>query len=372
MSEETKSAEPLDPWNRCPTCSELVDVDDCVDGSEVRCLACNARLVLAEYVDETCGLVLADEGDGEEPENEPDWTPEARERARVAVDVATGKTQAVVCGDVTITAPLGMALGEVWNAIKARPEMRVCLDAELRAARESARGTTPAELEMTRRDIRAAVLEDAFRAGVESANANREEAIESAHAGGIVEGLRRASSIVGRSIARDVMQQRIRDAIDEASANVAPADRPLDRAALLELATGWEREAGRLGYHGTPLAVAAQNLRRLLDAPRDGDRVEAASESDSASRIPSLDQLDALLTKYRAQSHGEPIDLLGAIDTAEMRAEAAHVTADPSVRRHLLLDCAAWALAAVCEIDGTQTSTPVDVTRDANDAGGGP
>ena len=90
------------------------------------------------------------------------------------------------------------------------------------------------------------------------------------------------------------------------------------------------------------------------------------------ARIPSLDQLDALLTKYRAESHGEPIDLLGATQTAEARAEAAREHRDPSVRRHLLLDCAAWALAAVCEIDGAQTSASVVVEREANDAGGGP
>lgn len=132
-------------------------------------------------------------------------------------------------GGVTITALDGMTLGEVWSAIKARPEMKVCLDAELRQARESARGTTPAELETARRDIRAAVLDDAFRAGVESAH--------------------------------------------------------VDRAALLDLATGWEAKStehharARAAAYDTTwrsneasadaLDMCAADLRRLLDAPRD-------------------------------------------------------------------------------------------------------
>jgi hypothetical protein len=91
-----------------------------------------------------------------------------------------------------------------------------------------------------------------------------------------------------------------------------------------------------------------------------------------AARIPSIDELDALLTKYLAQSRGEPIDLLGAMVTAEARAEAAREHPDPNVRRFLLLDCAAWAIAAVCEIDRAQTSAPIAVTREASDAGGGP
>jgi hypothetical protein len=76
-------------------------------------------------------------------------------------------TSAVVHGGVTVTAPDGMTLSEVWAALTSSPALRVCLDSELRAARESARGTTPADLETARRDIRAAVLEDAFRAGAE-------------------------------------------------------------------------------------------------------------------------------------------------------------------------------------------------------------
>lgn len=51
-------------WNVCPECSELVDVDDdSVDGSEFDCRACDARLVLVEYIDDTCGLVLANDDD---------------------------------------------------------------------------------------------------------------------------------------------------------------------------------------------------------------------------------------------------------------------------------------------------------------------
>lgn len=157
---------------------------------------------------------------------------------------------------VTITARDGMTLAEMWEAIKARPELRVCLEAELRQARESARGTTPADLETARRDIRAAVLDDAFRAGVESVNVNR--------------------------------------------------------AALLELATGWEaRETGALkrmsddmSGHERGFALGQSNaltgcvreLRRLLDAPRGpggGERPEAPPEERTADTDAALAAFDA-------------------------------------------------------------------------------
>jgi hypothetical protein len=215
MSEKNSESEHTEndtscAWNRCPTCGELVDVDDCVDGSEVTCRACNARLVLTEYVDDTCGLSLADESNGED------------------TDADRGNSPAVV----------------------------------------------------------------AFAPYADSAT-------------------------------------RVIDIVTDY------VDIPDDRyAAVLVALRAWF----------------------------------AASDS----RIPSLATLATLLTKYRAQSHGEPIDLLGAIQTAEARAEAAREHPDPSVRRILLLDCAAWALAAVCEIDGAQASAPVAVTREANDEGSGP
>jgi hypothetical protein len=166
--------------------------------------------------------------------------PSAEERAAVQqqVDIGAG---------VTSTAPSGMTLGGVWEALK-------------RVAR-----------------------------------VDREEAmsIERAHADGIVEGLRRARDIARRMSDADRLQavdvhemhERLDAAVREAAANVAPADLPhVDRSALLGLATGWERadtrlsakaadarrdEATRRVYEGEArgFAVAALELRRLLDAP---------------------------------------------------------------------------------------------------------
>lgn len=56
VSDDTES-DTTCAWNRCPTCGVLVDVDDCVDGSEVDCGACDERLVLVEYVDDTWSLI---------------------------------------------------------------------------------------------------------------------------------------------------------------------------------------------------------------------------------------------------------------------------------------------------------------------------
>ena len=50
-------------WNRCPKCGQLVDVDDGFDGSEVRCLACNAHLVWTAFMDDTWALVPATDDD---------------------------------------------------------------------------------------------------------------------------------------------------------------------------------------------------------------------------------------------------------------------------------------------------------------------
>jgi DNA-directed RNA polymerase subunit RPC12/RpoP len=62
VSETDKTA----AWNTCPKCGELVDVDECTDGSEVRCSACNKRLVCTEYTDDSWGLTPADEGDNDD------------------------------------------------------------------------------------------------------------------------------------------------------------------------------------------------------------------------------------------------------------------------------------------------------------------
>ena len=50
-------------WNVCPKCGQLVDTDDCFDGSEVRCLACNILLVCTAFTDETWALLIADDTD---------------------------------------------------------------------------------------------------------------------------------------------------------------------------------------------------------------------------------------------------------------------------------------------------------------------
>jgi hypothetical protein len=242
--------------------------------------------------------------------------PSSEERGAMQQPAGDGKAHVVINGDVTVTAPERMTLGEVWEALKSSPALRVCLDAELRQARESARGTTPAELEDARRDIRSAVLEDAFRAGAEEGTRAREAMIETlqrdldaalsqvrevasaaerAHADGIVEGLTRAVDIAG-SVERDgytgdgqhdVTVSRIKHALDLAKRGLAPADRHVDRAALLQLATGWndhaDESAARADHptedddpppfnrgRASGLRIAARDLRRLLDAPRDG------------------------------------------------------------------------------------------------------
>jgi hypothetical protein len=193
--------------------------------------------------------------------------------------------QEVTAGDVKILAPDGMTLGEVWAALTSSPALRACLDAALRQARESARGTTPAELEAARRDIRAAVLEDAYRAGAE-------EGRRSAHADGIVEGLRVAKLIARRlydgdqlgGAGLDALAAEVDAYLSGFNPGSAPADRHVDRAALLQLATGWSARRDehvamvRQGLDPAGKNVAAvialdaciAGIRRLLDAPRDG------------------------------------------------------------------------------------------------------
>lgn len=218
---------------------------------------------------------------------------EAGERspARATIEVqaeepAAPTTQAVTHGGVTVTAPEAMSLGEVWAALSMSPAFRVCLDAELRQARESARGTTPADIETARRDIRAAVLDDAFRAGVE-------EGQRRAHADGIVEGLRRAREIARQMGDRDRLQavdvHEMFERLDAAVREAEGVPAPVDRAALLALAEGWETEATELKKSLTfeawsrsgALDYAAADLRRLLDAPRGPGGGERGPDSTS-------------------------------------------------------------------------------------------
>jgi hypothetical protein len=67
---ENKETDTSCAWNRCPKCNEIVGVDECVDGSEVDCGACDERLVCTEFVDDTWALISADEGDADESEYE--------------------------------------------------------------------------------------------------------------------------------------------------------------------------------------------------------------------------------------------------------------------------------------------------------------
>jgi hypothetical protein len=121
----------------------------------------NATLACILHIRAAFGITDAPTDPGKPPTGEP--VPDA------TGVVPEGGTTDLAHGGVTVTAPDGMTLGEVWAALTSLPAFRVCLDSELRAARESARGTSPADLETARRDIRSAVLEDAFRAGSESA-----------------------------------------------------------------------------------------------------------------------------------------------------------------------------------------------------------
>lgn len=57
-------------WNRCPTCRNLVDADDVVDGPEVRCRTCRVTLVVVERTDGTFGLTRYDDPDDASPTTE--------------------------------------------------------------------------------------------------------------------------------------------------------------------------------------------------------------------------------------------------------------------------------------------------------------
>lgn len=66
-----------------------------------------------------------------------------------------------------------------------------------------------------------------------------------------------------------------------------------------------------------------------------------------------LAEVAPLIAKYHAESRGSLGDLSGAMGNAEARAEAARrLSDDPGAQRRCLIDCAAWALAAVCDLDG--------------------
>lgn len=147
---------------------------------------------------------------------------------------------------------------------------------------------------------------------------DREEAMamERAHADGIVEGIERARGILWdldrEGVDPDRWREMLEDRIEREKRDVAPADRPphVDRATLLGLATGWETQAdseadlavaapsgsedrARHNAHDRMLARCADDLRRLLDAPRGpggGERPEkatAASDSGGGRGTPS-------------------------------------------------------------------------------------
>ncbi|WP_437309948.1 hypothetical protein [Sorangium sp. So ce388] len=147
---------------------------------------------------------------------------------------------------------------------------------------------------------------------------DREEAMamDRAHADGIVEGLERARGILWdldrEGVDPDRWREMLEDRIEREKRDVALADRPphVDRATLLGLATGWETQAdseadlavaapsgsedrARHNAHDRMLARCADDLRRLLDAPRGpggGERPEkatAASDSGGGRGTPS-------------------------------------------------------------------------------------
>jgi hypothetical protein len=150
-----------------------------------------------------------------------------------------------------------------------------------------------------------------------NARIDREEAmaIEIANADGIVEGLRRARTIVhakcdgplhDRQLHADIVRN-INGAIAHALANFTPADLPhVDRAALLELATGWETEAKVDRTFADPvrwgeaagLERAARDVERLLDGgatPGGGLSPERVAQLVASM----LDHADAL----RSETH---------------------------------------------------------------------
>ncbi|MGK3995143.1 hypothetical protein [Sorangium sp. So ce1024] len=210
-------------------------------------------------------------------------------------------------GGVKVTAPVEMSLSEVWAALSTSPAFRVCLAADLRKEREEARALTPEAVRKARCDVQTAVLEDAFRAGVE-------EGQRRAHADGIVDGLRRANSIVWSARAKaeielgaySLLTKRIEDSIDAATRGAPVAPAPVDRAALLALAEGWETDAGvaeglaaaapsgsatraRHNAMDRGLTRAAFDLRRLLDAPRGPGGREREPEAHDRATIGGAD-----------------------------------------------------------------------------------
>jgi hypothetical protein len=62
----------------------------------------------------------------------------AREYAAWASVSAPVDLQSFPCGSVTITGPRAMTPTEMWDEIKSVPALRVCLEAEIQAARENA------------------------------------------------------------------------------------------------------------------------------------------------------------------------------------------------------------------------------------------
>ncbi|WP_438028967.1 hypothetical protein [Sorangium sp. So ce233] len=195
---------------------------------------------------------------------------------------------------------------------------------------------------------------------------------ERAHADGIVEGLCRADGIVRSFGRRGEMSPEhiaaldvcIGTAIAEAG-QAAPANREpaVDRAALLALADGWQREAtqyrkrarppqdGRLDTESASAVTAAvcvercaSDLRRLLDAPRGpgGGKREAGEEEHEALALSELRRV------HHADHQPEPADLTERWRARWARLERAHEGAAGAFDRGYLRGlCDAYRCAEV-------------------------
>lgn len=245
-----------------------------------------------------------------------------------------------------VTSTLDDVLSEASKRVAEWPDWKRSDDvkrrqAEFDARMKSMRGGGQGEAKAPEPDP----LAEHMNAAIER---DEQSAIERAHADGIVEGLRRAEMACELRDA-DVIRRRISDEIYWASKGTT-ADRPphVDRAAPLELATGWESDAKRLsrGGRNTPaglmnhgeargLGRAADDLRRLLDAPRgpgggesepdtrsEVDRLrDGQSSTESASRAGFIQGLRRATAIVRERCGGSrEADLVNAFDRAAAEA----------------------------------------------------
>lgn len=153
--------------------------------------------------------------------------------------------------------------------------------------------------------------------------ADEQSAIDRAHADGIVEGLRRAEMACELRDA-DVIRRRISDEIYWASKGTT-ADRPphVDRAALLELATGRESDAKRLsrGGRNTPAGLMNHGEARGLGRAADGAAAALAAQQPDETPEEQEARHRAELRRAREESHDRatydeppsPRDLAGRI-----------------------------------------------------------